>query len=130
MRVDGDTRGPILLRACGRGGLGYVTAESLGVMSDYLVYADTAPEDGYVNELLLDFKTRGGVVFVRTRDGAHYAKFEFTPSGFGGFMDPDVARDVAFAYVFEPSGSRYLPYAVTALPRSPSPAPAPFPRSP
>ena len=78
MRVDGDTRGPILLRACGRGGLGYVTAESLGVMSDYLVYADTAPEDGYVNELLLDFKTRGGVVFVRTRDGAHYAKFEFT----------------------------------------------------
>lgn len=112
VRVDADTRGPILLRACGRGGLHYVTAESLGVISDYLVYADTAPEDGYVNELLLDFKTRGGVVFVRTRDGAHYAKFEFTPSGFGGFMDRDVARDVAFGYVFEPSGSRYLPYEV------------------
>jgi len=112
VRVDGATRGPIVLRACGRGGLHYVTAESLGVTSDYLVYGDTAPEDGYAGELSLDFSTRGGLVFVRTRDGMHYAKFEFTPSAFGGFLDRDVARDVAFTYVFDPSGSRYLPYEV------------------
>ncbi len=111
-RVDGDTRGPVVLRACGRGGLHYVAAESLGVISDYLVYGDTAPEEGYADELSLDFSTRGGLVFVRTRDGMHYAKFAFTPSAFGGFLDRDVARDVAFTYVFDPSGSRYLPYEV------------------
>lgn len=112
VRVDGAISGPIVLRACGRGGLHYVTAESLGVLSDYLVYGDTAPEDGYVGELPLDFSTRGGLVFVRTRDGLHYAKFEFTPNAFGSFLDRDVARDVAFTYVFDPSGSRYLPYEV------------------
>ena len=111
-RVDAETWGPILINACGRGGLRFIPAESLGVRRDFLVYADTAPEDGYTRQLLLDFSGRGGLVFVRTRDGQHYAKFEFTTYAFGGFMDRGVKRDVAFGYVFDPGGSRYLPFEI------------------
>ena len=111
-RVDGETRGPILINACGQGGLRFIPAESLGVRRDFLVYADTAPEDGYTRQLLLDFSGQGGIVFVRTRDGQHYAKFEFTPYAFGGYLDRGVKRDAAFEYVFDPGGSRYLPYEI------------------
>lgn len=111
-RVESDTRGPILINACGQGGLRFIPAETLGVRSDFLVYADTAPDAGYAQQLLLDFSGRGGIVFVRTRDGMHYAKFEFTPYGFGSYLDPGVKRDAAFGYVFDPSGSRYLPYEI------------------
>jgi len=116
-RVDADTRGQILISACGRGGLRVIPAESLGVQTDFLVYADTAPEEGYARQLLLDFSGRGGIVFVRMRDGMHYAKFEFQPQAFGSFLDADVKRDVAFSYVFDPGGSRYLPFEIA--PRSP-----------
>ncbi|HSQ32743.1 MAG TPA: hypothetical protein VLN49_22965 [Gemmatimonadaceae bacterium] len=108
--VDRETRGQVLLTACGSGGLRYIPAETLGVRDQFLVYADSAPADGYTNQLLLDFSGRGGIVFVRTRDGSHYAKFAFTPFAFGGFMDPGVVRDVSFTYVYDPGGGRYLPY--------------------
>ncbi|HEX8946186.1 MAG TPA: hypothetical protein VF785_23825 [Gemmatimonadaceae bacterium] len=111
-RVDEDPRGQILISACGRGGLRFIPAESLGVQTDFLVYADTAPEDGYAGRLLLNFSGRGGIVFVRTRDGMHYAKFAFQPRAFGSFLDPDVKRDAAFGYVFDPGGSRYLPFEI------------------
>jgi hypothetical protein len=111
-RVDEDVRDPILLRACGRGGLRFIPAESLGVQTDFLVYADTAPENGYAMQLPLEFSGQGGIVFVRTRDGLHYAKFEFTPRAFGSFLGPDVQRDAAFNYVFDPGGSRYLPFEI------------------
>lgn len=111
-QVDADTRGPILINACGRGGLLFVPAESLGVEGEFLVYGDTAPEEGYTKQLLLDFSGRGGLVFVRTRDGLHYAKFQFTPRAFGGIADRDVKRDAAFIYVFDPSGARYLPFEI------------------
>lgn len=111
-QVDADTRGPILISACGRGGLFFVPAESLGVQGEFLVYADTAPEEGYTKQLLLDFSGRGGLVFVRTRDGLRYAKFQFTPRSFGGIADRDVKRDAAFTYVFDPGGGRYLPFEI------------------
>ena len=112
VRVDAEIRGPILINACGDGGLRFIPAESLGVRRDFLVYADTAPQDGYTRQLLLDFNGRGGIVFVRTRDGQHFAKVEFTTYAFGGFMDRGVKRDAAFGYVFDPGGSRYLPYEI------------------
>lgn len=115
--VDDEPRGPILIRACGRGGLRLIPAEALGAQTDFLVYADSAFEEGYARQLLLDFSGRGGIVFVRTRDGMHYAKFEFQPQAFGSFLDADVKRDVAFSYVFDPGGSRYLPFEIT--PRTP-----------
>lgn len=111
-RVDADTRGPILISACGRGGLLFVPAESLGVEGEFLVYADSAPVERYTKQLLLDFSGRGGLVFVRTRDGLHYAKFQFTPRAFGGVADRDVRRDAAFSYVFDPGGGRYLPFEI------------------
>jgi hypothetical protein len=60
----------------------------------------------------LDFTGRGGLVFVRTRDGVHYAKFELTPQAFGSFLDHDAKRDAALGYVYGPGGSRYLPFEI------------------
>lgn len=111
--VTDDRFAPIRFHSCGLGGIRFVPAESLGVENSYLVYADSAPPERYETSALLDFRSRGGVYFVRTRDGAHYAKFEFQPNGIGGLAGPDVVRDLMLEFVYGPTGSRWLPYNVS-----------------
>lgn len=110
--ITEDRHAPIHFHSCGLGGIRFVPAESLRVENSFLVYADSAPVEGYETSAVLDFRSRGGVYFVRTRDGAHYAKFEFQPNGAGGLAGPDVVRDLMLEFVYGPTGSRWLPYNV------------------
>ena len=67
------------------GGIVFISGKELGVESNWMVYADTAPDSGYGSSVRLIAKSNdpGGIYFVRTRDGNHYAKFDFDPQSFG-----------------------------------------------
>jgi hypothetical protein len=108
--VDREARGPLTFRASGAGGVRFVPKEELGVDALFLVYTDRAPTDGYAETAVIDFESEGGVFFVRTRDGEHFAKFEFTPDAFMQMADPGVVRDLSLHYVYNPDGSRNLLY--------------------
>lgn len=108
--VESDSRGNIRIRASGDGGLRFVSRKDLGVDNMFLIYSDTAPVDGYEATAELDFESEGGIYFVRTRDGAHYAKFEFIPTAFVMKSGPDIARDLSLHYVYNPEGTRDLRY--------------------
>jgi hypothetical protein len=108
--VEPGSRGNMLLRVSGGGGIRFVSREELGVDNMFLVYTDTAPADGYETTAELDFKSNGGIYFVRTRDGQHFAKFEFIPTAFAMESAPDIARDLSLHYVFNPDGTRELRY--------------------
>jgi hypothetical protein len=108
--MEEDARGAITFRAAGAGGIRFVSAEELGVDDMFLVFSDQAPSDGYTTTAVIDFSSEGGVYFVRTRDGEHYAKFAFTPHAFAQTLDPGVVRDLSLHYVYDPAGSRDLLY--------------------
>ena len=108
--VDPDTRGNMRIRASGDGGIRFVPREELGVDAMFLIYSDRAPADGYTASAELDFRSAGGIYFVRTRDGAHFAKFEFVPTAFAMNAAPDIARDLSLHYVYNPAGTRDLRY--------------------
>ena len=108
--VERGTRGNMGIRALGDGGIRFVSREELRVDNMFLVYTDTAPLDGYDRTAELDFDSDGGIYFVRTRDGQHYAKFEFTPTAFAMDAAPDIARDISLHYVYNPDGTRNLLY--------------------
>lgn len=108
--MEQDIRGRVVVRALGNGGIQFVPSSQLGVDSHFLVYSDEAPPDGYQATAVLDFRSEGGIYFVRTRDGRHFAKFEFTPSGFGSRADRGIRRDLQLRFVYNPDGSRRLPF--------------------
>jgi len=108
--VEPDKRGRVSLRALGEGGVRFVPKQELGVDDFFLVFTDEAPADGYSDTVVLDFESGGGIVFVRTRDGGHFAKFSFTPSAFAQVSEPGVTRDLSLHYVYNPDGSRNLLY--------------------
>lgn len=110
--VGKDARDSIVFRTPGEGGVQFVSASRLGVDDLFLVFSDEAPADGYEDSAVIDFESEGGVYFVRTRDGEHYAKFEFRPSAFAQTMDPGVVRDLSLHFVFNPDRSRNLFYQV------------------
>lgn len=110
--VGEGARDAITFRALGEGGIRFVPARELGVDDLFLVYTDEAPADGYQDTAMIDFTSEGGVYFVRTRDGGHYAKFAFTPTAFGQIHDPGSVRDLALHFVYNPDGSRNLLYQV------------------
>lgn len=110
VRMGEGNRDPITIRAGGDGGILFVPRSELGVDAMFLVYSDEAPAEGYRDEAVLDFASEGGIYFVRTRDGEHYAKFAFTPSGFGATVEADVTRDLSLHFVHDPDGSRRLLY--------------------
>ncbi|CCQ90366.1 exported hypothetical protein [Nitrospina gracilis 3/211] len=104
----------IRLAVSGGGGLQFVSGPELEVESDFLVYTDRAPPEGYAENLSMDFDKPGGVYYVRTRDGRHYAKFEFDPTrlategGTTGYTQGNWA--LLLMYVYNPKGSRNLKY--------------------
>jgi len=108
--VEPGSRGNMRLRVSGAGGIRFVSREELGVDNMFLIYTDTAPADGYAATAELDFGSDGGIYFVRTRDGEHYAKFEFIPTAFAMESAPDIARDLSLHYVHNPDGTRNLRY--------------------
>lgn len=110
VRMGEGSRDAITIRAGGAGGILFVPRSELGVDAMFLVYSDEAPEEGYEAEAVIDFGSEGGIYFVRTGDGEHYAKFAFTPSGFGQTVEADVTRDLSLHFVFAPDGSRRLLY--------------------
>lgn len=102
-------RAPVELATGGRGGVMCRSLSELGVPGQPLTYSDEAPVEGYQPRVVLDFaEDEGGVCFVRTRDGEHYAKFAYTPESFAARAHPEIERDVLLRYVFNPSGSRNL----------------------
>ncbi len=108
--VDPDSRGNMRVRTSGDGGIRFVSREQLGVDNMFLIYTDSAPADGYERSVELDFRSGGGIYFVRTRDGKHFAKFEFVPTAFSMNAAPDIARDLSLHYVYNPEGTRDLRY--------------------
>jgi hypothetical protein len=105
----GDITKALTLSAPGAGGLRFVSARDLGVDGEPMIYSGDAPASGYVSSIALDFSGPGGVMFVRTHDGAHYAKIAFTPNGLGSMSNPDGVRALLLPYVYNPSGDRRLP---------------------
>ena len=106
-----------IVRAPGGGGIVQAPAAELGVTQDLLVYGDTAPDSGYVESTTLDFESveeGPSLYFVRTRDGTHYAKFEFDPANVGLLgSDRDRQRGtwgIMLTYVHNPNGARNLTY--------------------
>jgi hypothetical protein len=108
--LEHGSRGNIRIRSSGDGGIRFVPREELGVDNMFLIYTDTAPADGYETTAELDFGSNGGIYFVRTRDGQHFAKFEFIPTAFAMESEPDIARDLSLHYIFNPDGTRDLRY--------------------
>jgi hypothetical protein len=108
--VELGSRGNMRLRVSGDGGIRFVSREELGVDHMFLIYTDTAPAVGYQATAELDFESDGGIYFVKTRDGEHYAKFEFIPTAFAMESAPDIARDLSLHYVYNPGGTRDLRY--------------------
>ncbi len=106
-QLEPSTRGSMRLRAPEAGGIRYVTREALGVDDQFLSYTDSAPSDDYQRSVALDFRSGGGVLFVRTRDD-RYAKIEFYPDAFFMESSPDIRRDLTLRYVYNPNGSRDL----------------------
>ena len=95
------------VRATGAGGVRFVPAAGVGADSDLLVYTDTAPDAGYTQEATLEPGVRPGVLFVRTRDGARYAKVEIDAATTESA--PHGGRRAArLRYVYNPDGGRDL----------------------
>ena len=112
-----DISGALRVAAHSNGGLVFVPQSTLGVDDDYLVFSDSAPASGYAHEVALDCKGTGGVLFVRTRDGSHYAKLAFTPNGFASHSGPGILRTLDLPYVYNPAPSRMLKFQQPPLPR-------------
>jgi hypothetical protein len=110
IQMDDDNRGPLRLGTSGQGGLLFRSAEDLGVDGNFLIYADEAPAEGYLQELLLTFEGQGGLIFLRSRDGRNYAKIEFNPRAFSSRVAEDILRDLMLRYVYNPETSRALPF--------------------
>ena len=108
--AEPGSKGNMRIRASGAGGIRFVPRAELGVDNMFLVYTDTAPAYGYEPSAELDFESEGGIYFVRTRDGTHYAKLEFIPTAFFMETGPDIARDLSLHYVYNPDGTRDLKY--------------------
>ena len=106
--MDDDSRGPLRLGTAGQGGLLFRSAAELGVDGNFLIYANEAPADGYEQELTLDFEGRGGLIFLRSRDGRHYAKIAFDPRAFFSHAEEGILRDLSLRYVFNPEEERSL----------------------
>ena len=108
--VSFEPRLRVAVRAPGAGGVRFVPAAEIGADGALLLYTDEAPADGYAPAATLEPGSRPGVLFVRTRDGGHYAKLEVAESAaseqapFGG------RRAALFRYVYNPTGGRDLRY--------------------
>ena len=98
----------IVVRTRDAGGVRFVSANELGVTDALLVYTDSAPADGYTRIATLDPGARAGVLFVRTRDGAHYAKLEISPNVMMEQAPNGGRRATLFRYVYNAAGGRDL----------------------
>ena len=105
---------PIQMQVFGKGGLRFLSHRNMEVDSDFLVYVDEAPEEGYDNLSKLDINEPGGIYFVRMRDGKHFAKFEFNPNAYateGGSEGYTQGNwGLLLVYVYNREGGRYLKY--------------------
>ena len=108
--TDSGPWGGLRVKALGKGGVRFVSQGVLQVDNMFLTYADTAPLTGYRSTAEMSFHSKGGIYFVRTRDGSHYAKVEFNAHRYRGSSDmtPDVQREVDLQYVYNDRGSRDL----------------------
>lgn len=94
-----------------QGGLVFVHENELGVASDYLIYTDTAPEDGYRNSVPLNLSNTNGVFFVQTFASGHYAKFAFDSRSYATNGSPQSNTwGLLLEYVYNADGTRNLAY--------------------
>jgi hypothetical protein len=102
----------IILRAADKGGIIFRRADGDANFTN----SPVAPLTGYQKELTVDFadKQSSGFFYVRTRDGAHYAKFSFSLSsriadGTDSYLDFEQPARITWAY--QPDGTRNLEIA-------------------
>ncbi len=108
----------IRLETTGKGGIAFVSVAELGVSSDFLVYTDMAPNEGYTPTVELnlrrDSEGPAGVYFIRTHEGEHFAKLYFGPSGYGLVGSEQDNRQgtwgLQLEYVYNPQVSRNLEF--------------------
>ncbi len=105
-----EEKNQLHLQTTGKGGLLFLPQTRIGVDNLFLLFCDSAPEEGYQQQVVLDLNGRGGILFVRTSDGRHYAKIEISPQTLQPSDIPGEARDITFRYVYNPTGSRNLLY--------------------
>jgi hypothetical protein len=73
--VNSDTT--IQIRSFGQGGVLFVPRANYPANADLGALLCIAPEDGYAQAVRIHPRVGSGFCFVRTRDGSHYARFEF-----------------------------------------------------
>jgi hypothetical protein len=109
--IDPATSGKLQVKAPGKGGIQFISQDLLKVDNLFLIYTDTAPLGGYHTTAEMRFLSKGGIYFVRTRDGNNFAKIEFNAFSYSGDdITPDVEREVDLKYVYNDRGSRDLRY--------------------
>jgi hypothetical protein len=113
LAVASEPEGTIVLGCSGAGGIRFVPQSELRVDNLFLLYSDLAPERGYGRSAELDFKSPGGIYYVRTRDGRHYAKIEFQPGSYFRHAADAIRRDLSLRYVYNPLASRDLRFQET-----------------
>jgi hypothetical protein len=110
----GETSTRLQLAVGTHGGIRFLSGRDLGVDRDFLIFAPPAPTDGYaataIIELINGDSPTAGAYFVRTGDGAKFAKFEVGPSLTTG-SGLGVKKQIFFLYVFDPEGGRTLPFS-------------------
>lgn len=108
----------ISLQAMGNGGIQVVRASDWGITTDFLVYPDMAPQEGYTQTVAIRFAPKivenTQIFFIRTRDGQHYAKGYFNPTSFTTIgSEQDIQQGtwgILLEYVYNPDSSRRLSY--------------------
>ena len=115
--VSGQNLNQITISTLDKGGIASVSSNELGVTQNLLQYTDTAPQQGYLNNILLNLENNSvepKVYFVRTRDGQHYAKFEFDPSNVGTIGsqkdNEQGTGGILLRYVYNPEPSHDLTF--------------------
>lgn len=93
------------IKALGTAGVQFISEDSLGVDGRFLNYADWAPPSGYRQEA--EMNSKGGIYFVRTRDG-RFVKIEFNGNYSGSGRTPPVERRADLRYYIGEVGSRDL----------------------
>ncbi len=107
--ADGTGNGPAsTFSLYAPGGIIFVPEAALGA-GDSLVFADTAPSGGYVPSITFDPQQKGGIYFVKTRNGRQYTKFVATSTTSGS--EADIRRGtwgLRLEYVYNPDGTPTL----------------------
>lgn len=96
------------VRSRGAGGVAFVPLRAIDDGVDVAGRGCLAPRQGYERLLSLDVSSPDGLVFVRTRDGSHYARFEILTFQLKDAKNYDLGSQMHWRYWYNPEGGRGL----------------------